>query len=820
MMYLSNITLKKQVYYGTLVLLIIIIVSSLVGYFGIDKIRLFIYEITNVRTPIVFCEIKSSLLNISSIQTEMLVLNLSGSERQILLDKYKQALGEYEEKIKKLEHLKGKIAGVDQDWDKLESALSSYKLLCDEYMSKVKIFYEEDVTDTSAFQKIIESFKLDHYKLLINLNDFLENDIELKGGDDHRVCRFGRWLNKFTTSNQKISRIINDVKSHHEAFHQAIGKIKTLKKNGDIDGAKKFLNEIKKTHVAETFLLIDEMAELADKINAIRLELLNLYKSSILDTENLVFSIVNSILVSNNKSLENFLSIANKNSGIMRRIMLITLLLGLLFTLSVMLFVNKSLKYTFTTFDSEINKIVNEIMLGNLSIRSNPELVTEEFKPVMIGMNKLIGTLVAPIKIIISYLKKLSIGEIPSNVTQKFRGEFETFKNSINELIDTNKKVVELVQYLAVGNLDVQLKERSEKDELIKSLKKLVEAQKQVVWLSRCMADGDLTIEVKERSDHDEMLLSLKKMVQKLRSSVDEIRTISENVARGSQELSITAEKMASGANQQAAAAEEASSSMEEMTSNIHQNAENATHTEKIAQKAAEEAIEGGKAVSETVAAMNEIASKIAIIEEIARQTNLLALNAAIEAARAGEHGKGFAVVASEVRKLAERTQIAAAEIRSLSSSSVKIATKAGEMLSQIVPDIQKTAELVQEITASCKEQTVGAEQINKAIQQLDQVIQQNAAASEELASTAEQLTSQAEQLRATVAFFKTDSNDKSIKLSSNKIHNQPKSENLKNIKEPQSFSQFAKKGVKISLNSDIHSKPNKDDIDSAFEKY
>ncbi len=200
---------------------------------------------------------------------------------------------------------------------------------------------------------------------------------------------------------------------------------------------------------------------------------------------------------------------------------------------------------------------------------------------------------------------------------------------------------------------------------------------------------------------------------------------------------------------------------MEQMASNIRQNADNAQQTEKIAVKSAGDARAGGKAVAETVNAMKQIAEKISIIEEIARQTNLLALNAAIEAARAGEHGKGFAVVAAEVRKLAERSQTAAAEISELSGTSVEVAEKAGEMLEKLVPDIQKTAELVEEISAASNEQNTGAEQINKAIQQLDQVIQQNAGASEELASTSEELSSQAEQLKAAVAsLIKTDGTD------------------------------------------------------------
>jgi len=217
---------------------------------------------------------------------------------------------------------------------------------------------------------------------------------------------------------------------------------------------------------------------------------------------------------------------------------------------------------------------------------------------------------------------------------------------------------------------------------------------------------------------------------------------------------------------------------MEEMSSNIKQNADNAQQTEKIALKAAHDAKEGGQAVTETVSAMKDIAMKISIIEEIARQTNLLALNAAIEAARAGEHGKGFAVVATEVRKLAERSQTAAAEISKLSSSSVEVAEKAGEMLTRIVPDIQKTAELVQEISAASNEQNTGADQINKAIQQLDQVIQENASATEEMASTAEELSSQAVQLQDIIGFFRTGNETKQTKrqaAAARPVHGEPK---------------------------------------------
>ncbi|EMG36101.1 methyl-accepting chemotaxis protein [Desulfocurvibacter africanus PCS] len=272
----------------------------------------------------------------------------------------------------------------------------------------------------------------------------------------------------------------------------------------------------------------------------------------------------------------------------------------------------------------------------------------------------------------------------------------------------------------------------------------------------RKVAQGDLMIRFADTKAIG-VYADIKTMTERLRDVVVEVRSAADNVAAGSEELSASSGTLSQGATEQASSVEEVSSSMEEMTSNIRQSADNAQQTEKIALKAANDAYEGGKAVEQTVGAMKEIAEKISIIEEIARQTNLLALNAAIEAARAGEHGKGFAVVAAEVRKLAERSGAAAGEIGELSATSVDVAEKAGEMLRKIVPDIQKTAELVQEIAAASHEQNAGAEQINKAIQQLDQVIQQNASASEETASTSEELSSQAEQLQQTIGFFKIE---------------------------------------------------------------
>ncbi|SNR81969.1 methyl-accepting chemotaxis protein [Humidesulfovibrio mexicanus] len=277
------------------------------------------------------------------------------------------------------------------------------------------------------------------------------------------------------------------------------------------------------------------------------------------------------------------------------------------------------------------------------------------------------------------------------------------------------------------------------------------------------LADGnlDVRIEVDQKDEIGALAAALTDMAARLRSVVLQVNASAESVASGSEELSASSETLSQGATEQAASVEEISSSVEEMAANIRQNADNAMQTESLARKSAEDAKQGGDAVTRTVDAMRQIVEKIGFIEEIARQTNLLALNAAIEAARAGEHGKGFAVVAAEVRKLAERSGAAAGEIGQLSTASLAVAEKAGGMLATIVPDIERTSELVQEISAACREQTTGADQVNKAIQQLDQVIQQNASASEETASTSEELAAQAQRLTQVMQFFKMGADHK-----------------------------------------------------------
>ena len=427
---------------------------------------------------------------------------------------------------------------------------------------------------------------------------------------------------------------------------------------------------------------------------------------------------------------------------------------------------------------SDATMLSEAAITGKLDTRADASRHDGEFRKIVVGVNDTLDAVIGPLNVAAEYVDKISKGKMPPLIADNYNGDFNAIKNNLNVLI---------------------------------------EAINRITTAAREVAQGNLMVDLKERSSEDELMHALSAMVGKLTHVVAEVKQAAGNVASGASQMSASSEGMSQGASEQAAAAEEASSSMEEMSSNIRQNADNAIQTEKIAIKSSVDAKEGGKAVAATVQAMKEIADKISIIEEIARQTNMLALNAAIEAARAGEHGKGFAVVASEVRKLAERSQNAAGEISELSASSVEVAERAGNMLASILPDIQRTAELVQEISAASKEQDTGAEQINKAIQQLDQVIQQNAAAAEEMASTAEELSSQADQLINTIGFFKLDSAEANFRQQSLPTTPHPKSQERVRTKQMAVLPVIQKKAVNESgVGIDL----GRDNLDSDFEKF
>lgn len=324
-------------------------------------------------------------------------------------------------------------------------------------------------------------------------------------------------------------------------------------------------------------------------------------------------------------------------------------------------------------------------------------------------------------------------------------------------------QAVVLANTVAQGDLNVSYQKPPSNDEmgdLSAALMSMVKNLRSSVEVAEAIARGDLGVDAQPHSDRDMLGTALQMMVMQLQQVMAQANQAAHTVATSSHQLTSSAEQLSQGASEQAAATEQASAAMEEMASVIKQTADNACRTESIARESSNAAMESGVAVKQTLEAMQMIANRISIIQDISRQTDMLALNAAVEAARAGQYGKGFSVVAAEVRKLAERSERAAAEISTMSTNTMEVALKAGEMLDKLVPNILKTSELISEISAACREQDIGADQVNSAIQQLDKVTQRNASSAEEMSSTSETLAVQATELQELIGFFRSEQRD------------------------------------------------------------
>lgn len=493
--------------------------------------------------------------------------------------------------------------------------------------------------------------------------------------------------------------------------------------------------------------------------------------------------------------------------------LIIFIIASILLALVLGIFIANNIQKIIEKVVLQTKELINAALEGKLSTRANPESTNEEFREIIVGINQTIDAIVEPMNLAAEYINQIAKGEIPEKITANYKGDFNTLKNSINQCIDglsglveankvlqkmavndyTHKMeghyvgvfaklaesinfvnerithVVQIVGNVSKGDLDdikelEKIGKRSENDVLIPSIINLIKALQLITEKAQMISNGDLTVTILKRSEKDELMGALSDMVFRLNEIVVQIMESAQNVSTGSTQLSSTATEIAHGANEQASSAEEVSSSIEEMYSTIQQNTDNAVQTEKIATSTSQNMTNVSSSSIKSLEATRMIAEKIQIINAIAEKTDILAINAAIEAARAGEHGKGFAVVAAEVRKLAETSQKAAVEINTLSASSLKITENAGELMLKIIPDIQKTATLVQEIAAASSEQSSGAAQISKAIEQLSQVTQQNSASAEEMSSTSEELASQAESLQEIISFFNTGNQTKKEK--------------------------------------------------------
>ncbi len=447
------------------------------------------------------------------------------------------------------------------------------------------------------------------------------------------------------------------------------------------------------------------------------------------------------------------------------------LIIAILLSLLIGLYLKRNIAAILKGLLDESSRLAEAAVAGKLATRGNLEQVNFEFRGIVEGVNQTLDAVIGPLNVAAEYVDRISKGDIPPKINDSYNGDFNEVKNNLNVLIDAMNTVTSAAAQIALGNLSVEMRERSPQDQLMQALTRMVATLRELAKTAEQIADGNLTVQVKPASENDAIGNAFATMVKNLREIVGNVGASSDSIATATKQIATGNADMAQRTETQASSLEEIASSMEELTSTVKQNADNSQQANQLAIDASDVAVKGGTVITRVVSTMDsisdsskKIADIISVIDGIAFQTNILALNAAVEAARAGEQGRGFAVVAGEVRNLAQRSAAAAKEIKELISDSVdkvgngsKLVGEAGQTMQEIVSSIKRVTDIMAEISAASVEQSSGIEQVNVAINSLDDITQQNSSVVQEATSAAAALEDQAHLLVAAVARFTLD---------------------------------------------------------------
>jgi methyl-accepting chemotaxis protein len=780
---LAKVKTGTKILCGFIFTVAVAILVGVVGYSGINKLSRHIEDIGIVRLPSVqsLLEIQIGAERIKTAQRTLMDLGLSDDVRQRQFDNIKDAREDYERAWKVYEPLP-QTADETEVWKQFVPSWEEWRKNNNVFFQQMEQLNALHLGNLDAFRTQVQGFLVDHFAVASKIPSLVYERQLFDGGDDATKCRYGQWTANLKTDNPELLAMIRAAASMHEQYHAAISKAKQLVKEGKMDEAVKVYKEVIVPAMQNTrdhLVAIDSLAvraqELYKKANG---QLMGPCRDTLLKSNDLLAKLIKSNVDASNASVEEGQSDSKKATWMM----ISAILFGSIISLIMGIGIARSISRVLSVLIGESKRLGDAAVDGKLQVRGNPESVTLEFRPVLVGINSMLDAVINPLNMAAQNINRISKGDIPEKITAIYHGDFNEIKNSLNECIDAISGMIAEAKTLSKaaidGDLDIRADEsgyRGEYRQIIHGMNQTLEGfakpAQDIGDVMQRLAEKDFTTTITKDypGEYGKLRDNINSVIINMRAAIEQISESANQFAEGSRTIAESAQNLAQGAQTQSASVEEMTASTEELARSVSAVKDNANESTKVATRSSQLAEEGGRAVQRSIESMEQIRGSsqkiseiIQVIAEIASQTNLLALNAAIEAARAGEHGMGFAVVADEVRKLAERSNQAAREISSLIRESTQrveegaqLSTQTGEALKQIIKAADETAAKITEIAAATVQQAANTEEAAKAIQGVSAVTEETAAGSEQMAASSEELGAQATALRELVAQFR-----------------------------------------------------------------